>query len=254
MQLLGNIGAIAAHRGWHQDGAPENSIAALERAAGNGVDFVEMDTRRLADGTIVIHHDTTLDGVALGELDRSALAAHPEVATLDDWSRRAGELGVGVLAELKEPGYEREVLDTLRTNLRGNRLDLFSFDASAARAMSRLAPDHAVGLLTDVGRPEAATAASIVDAARGAGASFVGLNVRQTTEPILAALDAAGLGAAVWTVDRPADIVRLLADRRVSTVISDVPRQALAIRSTMTGGLHEASGAVRLLRAAATMR
>lgn len=250
------IGAVAAHRGWHLDGAPENGIQALEQAHARGADWVEMDVRRLGDGTIIVHHDPQVAGIPLDRLDRRVLATRPEIARLDDWSRRAGELGVGVLAELKEPGYEDEVVRLLRRDVGGGRFDLMSFDARAVRELARLAPDRPVGLLTKVD-PAARDAgtlvapASLAERARSLGASFLGLNVEQATEPMLAAAAGHELGVAVWTVDEPATIARLLSDERVATVITDVPDQALGIRRGLLGGA-DAAAAVRLLRAAAT--
>lgn len=250
--------AIAAHRGWHVDGAPENGIAALERAHAGGADWVEVDIRRLGDGTMVIHHDPRLEGQPLHRLDRTVLTRHPEIATLDDWARRAGELEVGVLAELKEAGYEADALRTVRAHVAPERLDLMSFKPSVVRRLAALAPDRPVGLLTyDLPATRvvrnAVSPSSLMRSAAGLGASFVGLNVSQATPRMLAAADRAGMGVAVWTVDDSTDLARLIADPRVATVISDVPGDALAIRAGIAGA-EGASAGIRLLRAAATMR
>lgn len=51
--------AIVAHRGaWH--GAPENSLAAIERAIAIGANIVELDVRKSADGELFLMHDDTL--------------------------------------------------------------------------------------------------------------------------------------------------------------------------------------------------
>lgn len=52
--------AIIAHRGASLE-APENTIRAFERAIGIGVDRIELDLRRTADGGIVVIHDAELD-------------------------------------------------------------------------------------------------------------------------------------------------------------------------------------------------
>lgn len=50
---------VVAHRGcWRE--APENSIEALENCVRLGVDIVEVDLRKLSDGTIVVFHDSSL--------------------------------------------------------------------------------------------------------------------------------------------------------------------------------------------------
>ncbi|HVU33703.1 MAG TPA: glycerophosphodiester phosphodiesterase family protein, partial [Opitutaceae bacterium] len=57
---------VAAHRSdWRN--APENSLAAMERAIRMGVDILEVDVRRTKDGRFVIMHDTTLDRTTTGK-------------------------------------------------------------------------------------------------------------------------------------------------------------------------------------------
>lgn len=222
--------AIAAHRGWHQDGATKNSIAALEAAAANGVDSVEIDVRRLRDGTLVVYHDAALpDGRRLADVDRGALARHPDVPTLDSWARRAGELKVNALVELKESGYEDDVVGTLRRYLADGQMEFFSFRSAAVRALSRIVPGRPVGLLSDLREP-ARTGAQLVQDAKAAKATFLGLNVRQTQDDVLAQASRDELGVKVWTVDAPEDLARLLDDRRVTTVITDKPALAKHIR------------------------
>jgi hypothetical protein len=49
-----------AHRGLHSADAPENSLAALQRAIDAGIG-IELDVRLSVDGVPVVHHDATLD-------------------------------------------------------------------------------------------------------------------------------------------------------------------------------------------------
>lgn len=48
-----------AHRGYHGEGAPENSLEAFRRAIGMGYG-IELDVRQSADGTLYVFHDDTL--------------------------------------------------------------------------------------------------------------------------------------------------------------------------------------------------
>lgn len=51
---------VVSHRGeWHN--FPENSIEATQRAFQIGADMVEIDVQGIADGTLVVIHDDTLD-------------------------------------------------------------------------------------------------------------------------------------------------------------------------------------------------
>src|SRR3954447_16648703 len=65
-----------AHRGLHSAAAPENSLAALQRAIDAGIG-IELDVRLSADGVQVVHHDA-LDGMcavptAMNRIPASAL-------------------------------------------------------------------------------------------------------------------------------------------------------------------------------------
>ncbi len=237
VETSANLPTVSAHRGWHVDGAPKNSIAALEAAVANGADSVEIDVRRLGDGTLVVHHDATLpDGRLLAEVDARVLAEFPDVPTLDDWARRAGELGAHALVELKEAGYEDDVVATLRRYVPDSQLEFFSFRSSAVRALSRILPDRPVGLLSRLETP-AVAGAELVRNARSSNATFLGLNVGQTGDDVLQAAADAKLGVKVWTVDDPGDIWRLVSDPRVHTIISDRPDLALAYRGSIREAL-----------------
>lgn len=77
--------AIVAHRGaWH--GAPENSLAAIERAIAVGANVVELDIRKSADGELFIMHDDTL--LRMAGIDRDAetftIAELQAIALLED--------------------------------------------------------------------------------------------------------------------------------------------------------------------------
>lgn len=51
---------VIAHRACWEN-APENSLAAIEDCIELGVDMVELDVRRTADGVLVLMHDETVD-------------------------------------------------------------------------------------------------------------------------------------------------------------------------------------------------
>lgn len=48
-----------AHRGFHDDERPENSISAFKNAIANGY-AIELDVQMLSDGTVVVFHDESL--------------------------------------------------------------------------------------------------------------------------------------------------------------------------------------------------
>jgi glycerophosphoryl diester phosphodiesterase len=72
---------IVAHRGCHKAApavglpeAPENSLAALENCVALGVDMLEIDVRRSADGELVVIHDANVDRTTDGTGRVAAMA------------------------------------------------------------------------------------------------------------------------------------------------------------------------------------
>ncbi|OMP75260.1 MULTISPECIES: glycerophosphodiester phosphodiesterase family protein [unclassified Chitinophaga] len=57
---------VAAHRGDWRD-APENSVAAIKLAIAIGVDIVELDVQKTADGQLIIMHDEKIDRTTTGK-------------------------------------------------------------------------------------------------------------------------------------------------------------------------------------------
>jgi glycerophosphoryl diester phosphodiesterase len=79
--------------------APENTIAAYEKAVAAGADFVEIDVRTTRDGALVLMHDGTVDRTtdgtgAVAELTlREVRRLRPAVPTFPEalrWGRRRG--------------------------------------------------------------------------------------------------------------------------------------------------------------------
>jgi glycerophosphoryl diester phosphodiesterase len=73
--MPGRRTAIAAHRGgaglW-----PENSRQAFRQSATMGVEFVEFDVHRTADGQLVVHHDPDLGRTSDGSGEIAAMRWH----------------------------------------------------------------------------------------------------------------------------------------------------------------------------------
>lgn len=202
---------ICAHRGASAH-HPDNSRAAFTAAIEMGADVLETDVRRAPDGRLVLVHDRfggdpPADAIELAEL--VALAAGR--AALD--------------VELKEAGYEAEVLAVLQPRPPG--LVVTSFLDRALVAVRDLDPDVRTGLVVAPGR---GPGGDPVARAHACGAGV--LVAHAAIAPGLgAAAQAAGLALWVWTVNDPAGLARAMADPAVACVVTDVPDVALAVRA-----------------------
>lgn len=107
---------VVAHRGcWFA--APENSLAAIRDCIALGVDMVELDVRRTADGVLVLMHDETVDRMTDGH-GRVDEMTYAEISRLR-LRTRAGGAGAPLTQEAV-PTFEeamRLVRDAVLVNL-----------------------------------------------------------------------------------------------------------------------------------------
>lgn len=207
---------IVAHRGdWRS--LPENSVAAMLSARDIGADMVEIDTQTIADGTLVVIHDDTLDRTtgatgAVADLPPEALAG---------LRLRAGAGGDGApLTDHALPTLE-QMLDALRKKVLVNidTKHARDLDAVAALVLSMRMQDQVVlkmsvtrpGEYSDapwygkvafmplcMGLPKGALVETILPIAQAARAPLVEMDFQDLAEVV--ALDAAlrPLGTGLW--------------------------------------------------------
>lgn len=234
-----------AHRGASAY-APENTLAAIEKAAALDATVVEVDVQRTADGELILMHDTDLvrttdaevlfpgrDSYAvadftMAEVDRldagswfgASFAAEP-VPTLDEALDRMRELAVDLLLEVKAPelypGIERQIVAELRHNpywLHPSRLVIQSFDWESMRLSHQMLPWIPHGLLGRVPEADIAAYARWADQINPSFTTVDATYVR--------AVHAAGVEIHVYTVNN-ADDMRAQIAKGVDGIISNHP-------------------------------
>ncbi|MFJ8181930.1 glycerophosphodiester phosphodiesterase [Streptomyces sp. NPDC096105] len=178
---------IVAHRG-ASGYAPENTLAAVDKAAALGTEWVENDVQRTKDGELVVLHDDSLErttdveevfpdrapwkvkdftAAEIARLDAGSWFgpeyAGARVPTLEEFVHRVDRHRQKLLLEIKNPqlypGIERDILKVLadegwldRRHVR-QRLIVQSFSADSVRTVHELAPAVKTGFL---GRPPVA--------------------------------------------------------------------------------------------------
>lgn len=240
---------VIAHRGASRD-APANTPAAFEAAIALGADAVELDVRRTADGVLVVHHNASRRGVPLTLLTYSALVRRsrhepPRLDTVLELC--AGRIALDI--EVKEPGYEAEVIEAASRRFPRDRLLYTSFEGSVISTIRRLDPSARCGLLLGPGRLRSRTQryeGLPFDLAERCGADL--LAVHQWLAPLrrrsrrvpetglLAEAQARGFPMMVWTVDGPQRLRAYLADARVAGIITDLPGLAVETRRELVDG------------------
>jgi glycerophosphoryl diester phosphodiesterase len=136
----------------------------------------------------------------------------------------AGRIGLDV--ELKEPGYEHEVLAALRpARAAGPPLIVTSFFTRVVRRVRVCDPDIETGLLirSGAGRLPRRLATS--------GARYLLPPASALRRGVLDGAARAGVPAIPWTVNAAADLRHALAHPAVAGVITDRPELALRTRA-----------------------
>jgi glycerophosphoryl diester phosphodiesterase len=253
---------VIAHRGASAY-APENTLAAIDKAAELGIDWVENDVQRTKDGELVVLHDDSLarttdveevfpgrapwkvkdfTAAEIARLDAgswfSPAHAGARVPTLEQYVQRVERHHQKLLLEIKNPalypGMERQTLKVLsnegwldRQHLTG-RLIVQSFSADSVRTVHTLKPGVKTGFLgtpsvTDL--PEYARFADQINPSYNTVSTGYVSTVHTFTGP-----HGRPLEVFTWTVD-DAETARRVAGFGVDGIITnkpDVVRDAVA--------------------------
>ncbi|WP_030683138.1 glycerophosphodiester phosphodiesterase [Streptomyces sp. NRRL B-1347] len=245
---------VVAHRGASAY-APENTLAAIDKADRLGFRWVENDVQRTKDGVLVIVHDDNLKRTTnveevfpdrapwkvkdftakeIAKLDAGswfgAKYKGARVPTLTQYMNRVARNGQRLVLEIKKPelypGIERDTLRVLRETgwLERHRVkhDLVvqSFSADSVRQVRRLRPDIKTGFLGTPAVAELPKYAQFADQINSTHTSV-------SKGYVAAIQDLKGphgkpLEIFTWTVDEAA-AARRVADFGVNGIITNKP-------------------------------
>ena len=229
---------VLGHRGASAD-APENTLAAFRLAVAQGADGVELDAWCCGTGEVVVAHDEDLARVAGSPL-RIPDAPLDALRAVDvgAWkgARFRGER-IPLLAEVLEAlpravvnvelksrgardlALARAAAEVIWRAGAGARVVVSSFDWRLVAAFRLASPQVATGLLFDDSRAWRIRTFLGIRSLRPAA---VHPDRALATDRRVRAWAARGLAVNVWTVDDPAEAVRL-AHAGASAVITNVP-------------------------------
>lgn len=209
---------IIAHRGASRE-APENSLAAFQRAADLGADGVELDVHLHSDGVLRVHHDP-LPAELLEEYAAPAGHRAPPPPTLDEALTLLRACGLTAYCELKGPNTAPGTLEALR-RLRSAGA-VHAFDHRQVAEARRIDPAIPRGVL------EVSYPVDPLRAALDVGARDLWRQWPLVDAALITAAHAQRMRVIAWTVNDPATM-RQLAALGVDALCTDDP--ALAIRS-----------------------
>lgn len=231
---------LDAHRG--ECGIPGLPVAErYVRAIELGVDFVEIDIRRIADGTFVNYHDDfTPSGRAVRDLSYPELRAEreSELTTVDELVEIIdGKVGLHV--DVKEEGYEAEVVRKIQSSFRRSEV-VFTSGDGPIRAVKDQFPNVRTGLSLgddlDGVAPWFKVRVRLSELFPGSRlrrshANFIAVHKDAARARVLAYCAKTHVPAWVWTVDDEPEIARFMRDPRVAVLITNRPDIAMRFRT-----------------------
>lgn len=256
--LVEHAPLVIAHRGASAH-APENSLAAFERALHDGADGFEFDVRLASDGVPVVIHDANLRrtagrNVEIASLSSSELArvdvgswfnrrfparareefADERIITLAQVITKFAPRCRALYVELKCSRADAlrlaaATVEVLRANEKlAHRVVVESFALEAVAEVKRLAPDvHTAVLFERTLRRPHPRAREMIERAHAHGADEIALQRTLVTRRTVEAARDAGLQTVVWTADHPA-WARRARELKLRAVITNTPARLRA--------------------------
>lgn len=234
---------VIAHRGAAAV-APENTMAAFERAITDGADFIELDVQETADGEVVVMHDSDFMKIA-GRGLKIWNATYEEIAAIDIGSWYGPEFSnervptlrqvleavknrVKVVIELKHYGHaqrlEERVVEIVEATGMANDVMLMSLNYESVTKAKVLRPEWSVGLL----------AAKAVGDLTRLDADFLAVNASMGTRRFMRRTHERGKDLYLWTVNDTAQMSRYMS-MGIDGIITDDPAQARSLLTQRAG-------------------
>ena len=223
---------------WHRAGewqGESNLTNVVREAVDRGVAYIEFDVRRTCDGVLVVWHDEVLSsGKRLSEV------------TWDQYVSEAGGLAhsvrdviiaskdrVKLHVDLKEMGYEKELLDLLLSEVDAGSFVITTLESKSIREIKRLHPEVRCGL--SLGRALGGgnflrflwvRMGELFPGIRVARcqADFLAVNQHLARVSVLRYCNRHDIPAWVWTVDDVGLMAKFMTCPNVEVVITNRPR------------------------------
>ena len=232
---------IIAHRGASAF-ARENTIESFQKAIELGADMIEFDVRRTKDHVLIAHHDAFMEGkpirdLAYEEIRKMARDQGFPLATLEEVLKcTKGKIELDV--ELKEEGYEKEVVDLLSRYFQKDQFVITSFHDSCIKRVKENDSEIKTGLILGILKPSNLIFTRLseffpIRRCKKARADFLVPNWELLKFGFLNRVKSENIPVLIWTVNDEEMIRKLLHDERVDGIITDRPDFAMLLRQEM---------------------
>ena len=223
-----------AHRGASGRGlAPENTLAAFEKALDIGVDMLEIDVRVTGDGQLIVLHDPSLDrttdceGIVremrLDEIRQADAGDGERVPILPEVFDLARNRAP-ILLEIKSDFIAERVVQAIADAQIEEQVVVQSFNPQTVERVKRLAPHLPSSLL--IGElpttPSRVRARSLVSQVLEVGANTLSIWHATLTPSLIEEMRKRGIAVWAWTVDEEITM-RDLAMMGVQGLVTNYP-------------------------------
>jgi glycerophosphoryl diester phosphodiesterase len=200
----------------------ENTLESFRKAIELGANAIELDVRISSDAKLIVIHDDNLKkvfgkdvqikGATLEELKQ---LTDKRIVTFDEALRFIDRKVEKILVELKETGYERDVLDIIRKEKLEDRVIVVSFHEEALAHVRELDKKIETGLIyTKVKKP--------IEAALKLNAQYLVPLYRFVHRRDIAKAHKSNLKVIVWTVNTIIEVQNFIA-KDVDGIATDKP-------------------------------
>jgi len=220
---------IIAHRGGAKSfNKTENTLDIFIDAIENDVKMIEFDVRKTLDNEFIIFHDPKVDGQKIEFLTYKQLneiTKYPVPKFEEALKICSSKIMLDI--ELKEAGYEKEVLDILDRYYTPDHFVITSFHYEVIKRIKEYNPKIYAGLLIGKGEMTPKVLFSELFPFRRlkrTGADFVVPNYKLVTPLLLHVCKKKNLSIYVWTVNGDSTYAKLI-QNRVDGIITDYPKR-----------------------------
>jgi len=232
---------IIAHRG-ASSYEKENTVRSFEKAIEIGVDMIEFDVRRTKDHVLIVYHDELIEGKPIKDLTYQEMLNISRdqgfsIATLEEiLQHTSGRTKLDI--DLKEEGYERDVVELLSRYFKKDQFVMTSFYDACIRRIKDHDPDIKAGLILGISKPEHPIRTRLSEFFPGrrckeAKADFLVPHWRLLWFGFLDRAKRENRPVFLWTVNDQRKIWKMLHDERIDGIITDKPDLALLLRKKM---------------------
>ena len=229
---------VVAHRGAKGLVKFENTIEAFQKAIEVGADCIEIDIRKTKDDKIAVYHDESIQGIPLSSINYHDLLSIAKsigyhIPTLQETLLFVKDK-ILIDIELKETGYEKEVVDIAKKYLKYEEFFMRSFYDEAILEIKNYDDNIRCSLLLGKDKPKKVIRTRLSELfpyfrLKRCKADYVSPYYQLLKFGYFWRMKLINKPISVWTVDDKASMEYLYKKKKVWSVVTNYPDRAVLV-------------------------